>query len=240
MLLARLTGAITGGELETGDLLPREEDLAEEFGVSRGVARESIRALEERGLVSVKHGRGAIVNPRSRWDLLDADVLSARLAGPQRSQALDESIEYCMIVETEAAALAAQRATREDRAFLAESLEGMSDAARRSQANPGAARVYEQAELRFDRALLGASGNIALARVTENIQHALEAARPASSSEPARLVRGIVERRRILEAVVVRDPEAARDAMRDLLTSMAEELRVADSAEMNVRNRIGQ
>ena len=37
-------------------MLPREVDLAAEFGVSRGVARECIRAMEERGLVLAFHG----------------------------------------------------------------------------------------------------------------------------------------------------------------------------------------
>jgi GntR family transcriptional repressor for pyruvate dehydrogenase complex len=51
-----LTSEIVSGERPPGEMLPREVDLAAEFNVSRGVARETIRAMEERGLISVKHG----------------------------------------------------------------------------------------------------------------------------------------------------------------------------------------
>ena len=50
-----------------GSLLPRETDLAERFGISRGVVREVLRGLEERGVVTVRHGHGAIVNGQDRW-----------------------------------------------------------------------------------------------------------------------------------------------------------------------------
>jgi len=58
-VLRVLIADIVGGVREEGEQLPRETDLVEEFGVSRGVVRECIRALEERHLVSVKHGKGA-------------------------------------------------------------------------------------------------------------------------------------------------------------------------------------
>ncbi|HEY4826977.1 MAG TPA: GntR family transcriptional regulator, partial [Solirubrobacteraceae bacterium] len=67
-----------------GALLPRETDLAERFGISRGVVREALRGLEERGVVTVRHGHGAIVSEPERWDILDPVVLNAVLAGPER------------------------------------------------------------------------------------------------------------------------------------------------------------
>jgi len=45
--------------------------------VSRGVARECIRAMEERGLISVKHGKGATVNGSELWNMFDPEC-SAR------------------------------------------------------------------------------------------------------------------------------------------------------------------
>jgi len=132
-VLVSLIEAITTGELQAGEPLPREEDLAARFDVSRGVTREAIRALEERGLVTVKHRRGATVNPRADWDLLDPDVLAGLLAGPHATEALDESIECRLIVETEAAALAAERAGEEERRALARALDRMADAVGRSR-----------------------------------------------------------------------------------------------------------
>src|SRR4051812_34445700 len=74
-----LIADIVAGRLKEGDLLPRETDLAEMHDVSRGVARETIRGLEERGMVHVRHGRGAIVTPAEAWDVFDPEVLSALL-----------------------------------------------------------------------------------------------------------------------------------------------------------------
>jgi len=225
MVLVRLIEAITSGELDPGETLPREEDLAVQYDVSRGVSREAIRALEERGLVTVKHGRGATVSERSEWDVLDPDVLAGLLVGPRADEVLDESIECRLIVETEAAALAAERAVDEDRAALADALDRMTEAARESRLNPRAERAYREAELGFDRALTGASGNPALARVAEPLQRALEVARPATGVD--RLERGVAERELILRAIERGEPEDAREAMRGHLLSEAEELRQA-------------
>jgi DNA-binding GntR family transcriptional regulator len=59
---ALLADIVSGALAPEGEAL-READIVERFGVSRGVARECVRGLEERGLVSVKPGRGATVNP---------------------------------------------------------------------------------------------------------------------------------------------------------------------------------
>lgn len=224
-MLVSLIEAITSGELAAGGQLPREEDVAEQFEVSRGVAREAIRALEERGLLTVKHGRGATVNPRAEWDVLDPDILAGLLAGPYAGEALDESIECRLIVETQAAALAAERAGEEDRSALARALDAMTDAARRGLGEARGEGTYREAELSFDRALTGAAGNPALARVAEPIQRAFDMARPAGAADRARLERGLAERRRILRAVVRQEPDEAREAMREHLHSEATELR---------------
>src|SRR4051812_22221644 len=84
---------IVGGRLAPGDALPREVTLAERFDISRGVARECLRALEERGLATVKHGSTTTVNPRERWDLFDPDVIAASLAGPGAVALLGEYLE---------------------------------------------------------------------------------------------------------------------------------------------------
>jgi len=47
---------IVSGELKTGDQLPAETELAEQFGVNRSTVREGIRQLENEGLVS-RRGR---------------------------------------------------------------------------------------------------------------------------------------------------------------------------------------
>src|SRR5688572_20846564 len=104
-----LIDEILRGRFGEGEWLPREVDLADRFGVSRGVARETIRALEERGVVAVRHGRGARVRPVEDWDLLDERVLAALQASGRASEVVREALECRRLLESEAAAQAALR-----------------------------------------------------------------------------------------------------------------------------------
>ena len=56
---------VLSGEVPPGELLPSEKELADRYGVSRVTIRASIRTLREAGLISVRHGVGSVVLPRS-------------------------------------------------------------------------------------------------------------------------------------------------------------------------------
>jgi DNA-binding FadR family transcriptional regulator len=64
MLADLLRDRILSGELDDGDLLPKQDDLLEEFGTSKASAREAFRILETEGLVTVLRGNvgGAVVH----------------------------------------------------------------------------------------------------------------------------------------------------------------------------------
>src|SRR5688572_20510800 len=110
-VLADVLAAIVRGEYPEGAKLPKEQDLAGSFAVSRYVARQAIQALRDRGLVSVTHGVGAAVAPRHRWNLFDPVLLDAMLEGPDAKGARQEAGESVAIVWPEVAALAAERRT---------------------------------------------------------------------------------------------------------------------------------
>ena len=80
-VVAELVDLIVTGQLKEDDLLPPEGPLSEHFGVSRTVLRESVKRLEEKGLVIVSQGRGTQVRAPGYWNMLDPVVLSA-LIGP--------------------------------------------------------------------------------------------------------------------------------------------------------------
>jgi DNA-binding FadR family transcriptional regulator len=128
--MAEFVGEIVSGRLAPGDALPREVAVAERFGISRGVARECLRALEERGLVTVRHGSATTVNARADWDLFDELVLVAALQGPCAPRLLGEYLECRRIVEVQAAGLAAERASDEQIAILDERFRALAAAAR--------------------------------------------------------------------------------------------------------------
>ena len=219
-LLRALVADIASGALPEGARLPRELELAESFGVSRGVARECLRSLEERGLVRVKHGSGATVRPASEWDMLNPDVIAAVLGGEQGARLLGDYLECRRLLEIEAAGLAARRATQADLVVLAEALEHMTAAAVQTAGGPSAEDRFHDADVAFHRAVIHATGNHALGRMTEPVHRALAAARRPLARPEHRLERSLPEHRQILAAIADRDPEAAREAMRDHLLTV--------------------
>ena len=106
-----LIGDITGGAVAEGEQLPTLTELAAQFGVSTGVIRECQRALAERGLLSVRHGRRALVRPEQDWDVFDPDVLAALVRSERAPHVMVEYLEARRLLEVEAAGLAAERAT---------------------------------------------------------------------------------------------------------------------------------
>jgi GntR family transcriptional repressor for pyruvate dehydrogenase complex len=219
-----LTTDIVTGARPPGEKLPREVDLAERFDVSRGVARETIRAMEERGLISVKHGRGATVNDASRWNVVDTDVLGAMLESQRSTEILSEYLECRRILEVEAAGLAAERASQDDLAPASDALRQMEEAAAKPPSR-AAEELFHQSEVAFHQALIAATGNRALGGLVERIHSALLVARYPLARPQYRAERALPEHRRILAAVESGDPVAARAAMNDHLDTIASYLR---------------
>lgn len=219
-----VTGDIVAGVIPPGAMLPREADLAAQFGVSRGVAREAIRGLEERGLISVKHGRGATVNDDVKWDIFSPEVLAVLLESARGAEVLREYLECRRILEIEAAGLAAERATAQHLTALADALAQMTTSAERSRTNSAAEDFYHEADIAFHRAVIAATGNKALGRMTEPIHHALAQARRPLARPQYRLERSLPEHKRILAAIADRDGDGARSAMRAHLATVEEYL----------------
>src|SRR5215471_11999461 len=69
LIAEELRRRITSGVMRDGDLLPKLEELLEEFNVSKPSLREALRILETEGLITVRRGNmgGAFVHaPGSR------------------------------------------------------------------------------------------------------------------------------------------------------------------------------
>jgi DNA-binding FadR family transcriptional regulator len=224
-VMGLLIAEIVSGGRAAGSMLPREVDLAAEFEVSRGVARETIRAMEERGLIEVRHGRGATVNEPGRWDVFDPDVLAATLESEHEGDVLAEYLECRRILEVEAAGLAAARAKKRDVARLTAALARMEDAAERP-AGTAVEERFHAADLAFHQALIAATGNRPLAQLVERLQSAMLLARLAFAHTGYRQ-RVLADHQRILAAVASGDAAEAREAMSSHLDTLGGYLRRA-------------
>ena len=228
-----LIADIVSGTRAVGDMLPREVDLAAEFDVSRGVARETIRAMEERGIISVKHGKGARINSAEHWDVFDPDVLAALLESERSSEVLAEYLECRRLLEVQAAGLAAERATKADIVRMTEAFARMEETTK-SPPGPAAEERFHQADVAFHQALISATGNRALASLVGQLHSVLVLARYPLARPRYRLERALPEHQRILTAVADDDPARARQAMSDHLDTIAGYLREHTTATDNL------
>jgi GntR family transcriptional repressor for pyruvate dehydrogenase complex len=199
---------IERGELRPGDRLPAERELAVEIGVSRPTVRTGLRALAAMGVVQSRHGSGTYipVGPPT----LGTEPLSflAALHGFTR----DEMYEARRILEVGAAGLAAERATPEQIATLAEEVTGLFS----TMDDPQAFLVHD---ISFHRAVAAASGNPIVATLVEMVSALYyKRRRETAALASDRNLRDAADmHRRVYQAIRAGEPEAARAAMNDHL-----------------------
>jgi len=214
----QLAAVISEGEYPLGSRLPAERKLAERFDVSRPTVREAIIALELAGCVEVRGGSGVYV----------CDANSSNFPKTDLSVGPFDILEARILVEGEAAQLAAIRITDEELVELREALEDM---VQENEKEP----LCEEADQNFHLLIARATRNEALASACAHLW-SLRNSSPVSARilQKVRQVGSrprIEEHRAVLEALENRDPKAARKAMRDHLTCVIQQLLDATEAE---------
>jgi len=228
-LVDALGDRIRDGRLMPGDKLPTEAAIMGEFGVSRTVVREAISKLQASGQVETRHGIGTFV-----IGLGDAPGFKL---GPEQFNTLRDVIavlELRIGVETEAAALAAQRRTPANLAMMRQALDAVAQAVDEGRDAVSAdfqfhleiARATQNSHFADMMATLGSS-IIPRARLTQ-----VEGLNEPMSSERLQYLRRVNgEHESIFDAINASDADAARAAMRTHLANSRERRRRAQQAE---------
>jgi GntR family transcriptional repressor for pyruvate dehydrogenase complex len=110
LTLQQLLERLKDGTFKPGQKLPSQNELVEQFGVSRTGIREAMQMLAALNLIEIRAGLGCFVKSVSPEYVVNAEVMAVLL----EKEALYEVIETRKIVESGIAALAAQRAKTED------------------------------------------------------------------------------------------------------------------------------
>jgi GntR family transcriptional regulator, galactonate operon transcriptional repressor len=215
-----LGGWVLGGHYRPGEVLPREDDMATQIGVSRTTVREAVKVLCAKGLLETKPRIGVKVRPRDDWRLLDPVVLSWHPDIRLDADLVSGLIEARRIIEPAAADFAAQRATGADLAAI----EGAYNAMARSLPNDIAACC--EADLAFHRAVISASHNIVLKGLIGTIEAALRAAFVVTGELMATQSKALAAHHDVLEKIRFRDARGARAKMLKLLDIAAEDLKL--------------
>ncbi|MBR8740380.1 FadR/GntR family transcriptional regulator [Nocardiopsis sp. MG754419] len=214
-----LLDRIVDGDPRPGERMPSENELSREFDVSRLTVREAIRTLQAQNVVDVARGRGTVVRPLEEWTGLEA-VLRATVRGGDDLTASLQLIQVRRMIETGAAALAAEHHDADDLAAMETSLQGMTDAHER-----GDLTAFVEHDIRFHDVILSAAGNVFVAVLFEPLSRVMREKRRQTSAVPAIQEHAIDEHRKVLAAVRSGDPEAARLAMESHMTQTARDLR---------------
>lgn len=202
--------AIVSGAYGPDDDLPTEAEMCVRFGVSRTAVREAVKMLAAKGLVSSKPRRGIRVMPAEDWNILDSDLLTWSLESTPSRTVLNEFFQLRVAVEPEAAVLAAQFASPEDKAAIAATIERMRHA-------PEYSEVGVSADLDFHIALLYATKNRFYIRLRDFIRTALNVTIHFTTPATRTYEEIIVAHEKVLRAIENGNVERARLSMRALI-----------------------
>lgn len=223
-LVEALGGRIREGQLSPGDKLPTEAAIMAEFSVSRTVVREAISKLQAAGQVETRHGIGTFV--------LGTGPAPGFAISPEQYSTLQDVVavlELRIGVETEAAALAAQRRTADNLARLRQALDAL-------VAGVEAGQDTVAADFQFHLEVARATQNSHFADLISTLGSMIiprgRLVEPASEATPERqayLRRVNAEHESIFDAISAQDSEAARAAMRTHLVNSRERRRRVDA-----------
>lgn len=220
-IVQQIEESILKGTLKTGEQLPAERELAQQFGVSRTAVREAVKALREKGLVEAFSGKGTFITNGTSQSIRESLDRMVKIGQPEGSIQL---AEVRTIIEPEIAALAALRADHSHLTTLREAYAVMD----RSRKDP---QAYIEADLDFHLSLAEAAANPIILSLIDSIVGVLREQRIRIFNVEGGPDRGQFHHKRILDAVEQRDPAKARDAMRAHLEQVREDSQLSSKSK---------
>jgi GntR family transcriptional repressor for pyruvate dehydrogenase complex len=206
IVVQHVRGLIERGELRPGDRLPPERELAVQLGVSRPSVRAGLRSLAAIGILQTRHGAGTFITDGP--PTLGTEPLSFLAALHGFTQ--DEMYEARRALEVGVAGLAAERATDDQIATIAEEVTSLF-------ASLDDPHEFLRHDIRFHRAVAAASGNPILASLVEMVSTIFYEHRRKKAEQAGDLKESAQMHRVIYHAIRARDPKRARAAMNEHL-----------------------
>lgn len=203
----QLAGMIRDGRWQPGDKLPAENQLCTALNVGRSTLREALKSLAFIGMVRMRPGDGTYVE-QTPPGLLER-ILARGLLKTEKD--LADVCEARMVVETELAALAAERAEPADLDALRENLR-QSEASLQNQTPP-----FIELDLEFHLAVASAAKNNVLRHLLSDIRGVLIEWIRKSQELPGLRENALAQHKRIFESIAGRNPAKAREAIQEHL-----------------------
>ncbi len=218
--IARTLGtAILSGKHQPGDSFEGEIERSLALGVSRTAYREAIRILVAKGLIESRPRAGTHVTPRSRWNLLDPDILAWTFSGEPDAHFIRGLFELRGIVEPAAAGFAAERRGDAQIMTMRRSLDDMARYGLTTEAG-------QAADQNFHRVILEAADNEALASLASSVGAAVSWTTRFKQRHQALPRDPLPEHMAVFLAIEASDPARARAAMEELVALALADMRI--------------
>lgn len=208
VIVEQLCGYIADNEMEPGDRLPAERELAANLGVSRVSISQALVALEVQGVLSVRHGDGAILVRRPTEE-------RAIKALREHADRIPDIIEAREALEVKLAGLAALRRTDGEMAAIDAAISKMEE----EIASGDRGVVGDEM---FHEAVTTAAHSSLLAKLMHEISGLVRETRIESLSQENRPRASLEGHKRIAEAVRRNDPKEAARAMADHIAMVSD------------------
>jgi GntR family transcriptional regulator, galactonate operon transcriptional repressor len=215
-LHARVTHTLARRLIEAEDiggvlLFPNEAQLCQQLGVSRSILREAVKVLADKGMVQVRPRSGTRSRPRSEWNLLDPDILCWQAETRPDARFLREICEVRLGIEPTASGFAAVRATPGQIAEMGAALD------QRESLDGSDTDALVESNLRFYETVVAASQNPIFRQLSASIRMPMRVALSFTAHVPASQALEREANRTLYEAIVRRDPPAAKTAAEEIV-----------------------
>jgi GntR family transcriptional regulator, galactonate operon transcriptional repressor len=213
-----LAGDILSGRYAPGTMLPREPDLCLEYGVSRTVIREALKMLDAKGLIVTRSRVGTQVADPELWNILDPQIIEWHPPGALDQRLFDAILETRTGIEPLVAELAATRATLSEVTAIETAWKGMQSAGSDIE-------LFTRCDIAFHRVLYASSHNPVYRQIGNMIDAALTFTITATATlSPDERAEAIHVHQDLVEALRLRDPQAARLAAVNIVNLAARDL----------------
>lgn len=193
---------IVSRDLQPGDALPTEKQIAEELGVSKSSVREAVKMLEALGIVEIRRGLCTVISESPEQGYLNVILSHFYL----QSGRPEELREFRRTIETAYTTLAVQTATEED-------VEGIRQALERFRAHVEEGCVCPEDDVRFHNQILYATHNSFLIGLGVALNSLLqESIGVAIEANPSIALR---DHEAIFQGFLLRRPDLVTDAIAD-------------------------
>ncbi|MFA6506340.1 MAG: FadR/GntR family transcriptional regulator [Treponemataceae bacterium] len=208
IVFEEMKARIFSGTYKEGIILPTQDVLAKEFGVSRTVMRDAFHKLSSLGLVESQQGRGSFVRNSSAVTVMSSVLESFKMD----EASIQDLMQARYYIEQVIVRLAASKASETELAFLKENLEAMEKAVA-----AGDLPLFASIDLDFHEKLSEMSRNVVLHKLLSIIREMMKKFFDGFSKTPGVVPRAVRYHQDIYKALQDKDADLAERKMKEHL-----------------------